>query len=84
MNYKQLSLIQAFFMFLTAISIFDYGLTLVYLWEGRGIFFNKLIFGIDFLPPSLWAVPQFWGYCLGIVAIIQLVKAIKFANWIKP
>jgi hypothetical protein len=77
-NYKNLSLIQSFFIFITAISIFDMG------YSGdvnKGIWFNHVLFHVDSMPSFLkdtpfWGEFQFWGYNFIIVTACQVLKAV--------
>lgn len=80
MSYKTLSIIQAIFIILTALSLFDTG----FVASGEdGILVNELLFEDDGLIggilndaiPEFWSAFQFWAYCFMIVAILQLLKA---------
>ena len=58
--------------------------------KASGLGFNELIFGDDAytgffvghqVPDNkFWGVIQFWGYCMIIVAILQLLKALSVEN----
>jgi hypothetical protein len=81
-KYKILSLIQAFFIGITAISVFDLG------YSGhvdKGLWFNHVLFHLDSLPDFLtdsafWGEFQFWAYCFAIVAFCQIAKAIPLES----
>ena len=79
--YKTLSIGQFLFILLCGISVLDFGIG----WsqidfddEGEEPFelgFNKLFF--DEAEGYFWGLFQFWGYCMIIVAILQLLKALS-------
>jgi len=69
-------LVQAFFILITAISVFDLGYCDH---VNKGIWFNHVLFHLDQLPDSVknsafWGEFQFWGYCFAIVALCQIMK----------
>ncbi|MHA2363760.1 MAG: hypothetical protein ACXAC7_07365 [Candidatus Hodarchaeales archaeon] len=87
MGYKTLSLIQAVFIILTAISVLDFAYTLsrTGTTDDEGLIFNKTLFSSqDGILKSLyendatkdwWGIYHFWAYCFFAVAIIQIIKA---------
>jgi len=76
--YQSLSIAQFLFILLCGISVLDYGVLIGD--EEDGLGFNELIFGdLDF-DNKFWGLLQFWGYCMIIVAILQLMKAFSVDN----
>lgn len=81
-KYKILSLIQAFLIAITAISVFDLG------YSGqvdKGLWFNHVLFHLESLPDFLkesafWGEFQFWAYCFAIVAFCQIAKVIPLES----
>ena len=73
--YSVLSIAQFFFIFICGFSVLDYGVMLSELGEddNTGLGFNDLLFGDS--ESGFWNSFAFWGYCMMIVAILQLVKA---------
>ena len=43
--------------------------------DANGLGFNELVF--DGAEGAFWGMFQFWGYCMIIVAILQLLKALS-------
>ena len=80
--YKTLSIAQFLFILLCGISVLDFGIG----WsqideeEPSDLGFNELIFGDEGSDDKFWGVIQFWGYCMIIVAILQLLKALSVDN----
>ena len=79
--YKTLSIAQFLFIFLSGISVLDFGIGWSQIdFDGDGeepfeLGFNKLFF--EDADGQFWGVIQFWGYCMIIVAILQLLKALS-------
>ena len=81
--YKTLSIVQFFFILLCGISVLDFGVELNQDISANGqdpegstgLGFNELIFGDN--NADFWGAIQFWGYCMIIVAILQLLKALS-------
>ena len=72
--YQTLSIIQFFFILICGISVLDFGVEL----NDNGLGFNDLV--EDLLDGAFWGLFQFWGYCMIIVAILQLLKALSVEN----
>ena len=86
--YQSLSSVQFFFILICGISILDFGVGLVrnsaVIFDGIG--FNKMVFTLtcaESAKPDVpdcqnkyWGVTQGWGYCMIVVAIFQLLKAL--------
>jgi hypothetical protein len=79
MSYKILSIIQVVFIFLLAFSWIDLGYVAAS-GQADGLIFNSILFQPDGLIYEIlkdidfWGMYQFWGYCLLVVAICQLIK----------
>ena len=75
--YKTLSIAQFFFILLCGISVLDFGVNLSQTddEDANGLGFNELVF--DGAEGAFWGMFQFWGYCMIIVAILQLLKALS-------
>ncbi len=88
LSYKELSLIQAGCIILTAISVFDMGFAnhdKPFKTTDKGLWFNHTLFHLEELPSfitesAFWGEFQFWGYCFLIVAICQVLKAMTHEN----
>ena len=78
--YRSLSIVQFFFILFCGISVLDFGVSLSQMDEddANGLGFNELFF--DNAGGSFWGTFQFWGYCMIIVAILQLLKALTVEN----
>ena len=87
-TYQSLSIIQFFFILICGISVLDFGIDMNDEPEENGLGFNDFLFGLtcdehDEDPEaydcenSYWNFLQFWGYCMMIVAILQLLKALS-------
>ena len=78
-NYRPLSIAQFFLILICGISVLDFGVDFSTAFDDDedegGLGFNELIFGDDG-GGKYWGVIQFWGYCMILVAIIQLLKAL--------
>jgi len=95
-TYAPLSFVQFFFILLCGISVLDFGVDMnddddTDDDEENGLGFNEFFFGLtcdeDDEDPEdydcenpYWNLFQFWGYCMIIVAILQLLKAISIEN----
>ena len=75
--YQSLSIVQFLFILFCGISVLDFGVgfSTAFDEDEGGLGFNELIFGDDG-GGKYWGVIQFWGYCMILVAIIQLLKAL--------
>jgi hypothetical protein len=79
--YQSLSIGQFLFILLCGISVLDFGISwsqLSFDEEEEEPFilgFNELLF--DEAEGYFWGTIQFWGYCMIIVAILQLLKALS-------
>lgn len=94
--YQSLSIAQFLFILLCGISVLDFGVDLVdddnmSEEDETGLGFNQNLFKLtcaeddddsdDFsCENKYWGVIQFWGYCMIIVAILQLMKAFYAEN----
>jgi len=78
--YQSLSIVQFFFILICGISVLDFGVGLSQINEedADGLGFNELV--EDLLDGDFWGIIQFWGYCMIIVAILQLLKALSVDN----
>lgn len=81
--YKILSIAQFLFILLCGISVLDFGIS----WSQLGLDeeeepfilgFNELLF--EEAEGHFWGTIQFWGYCMIIVSILQLLKALSVDN----
>jgi len=72
--YQSLSIGQFLFILLCGISVLDFGIGISD--EDDALGFNELL-GIEAFDGSFWGTFQFWGYCMIIVAILQLLKALS-------
>jgi len=86
--YQSLSSVQFLFIVICGISILDFGVGVVkdpsVIFDSIG--FNKIVFtstcaesanpDVPNCQNKYWGVYQFWGYCMIIVAIFQLLKAL--------
>ena len=79
--YQSLSIGQFFFILFCGFSVLDFGISMDQAGEddANGLGFNKLIF--DSAEGPFWGMFQFWGYCMIIVAILQLLKAITVRSF---
>ena len=79
--YQSLSIVQFFFILICGISVLDFGVGLSQMNEedADGLGFNELV--EDLLDGDFWGSIQFWGYCMIIVAILQLLKALSVQNF---
>ena len=79
--YRSLSIGQFFFILFCGISVLDFGVSLSQMGEddANGLGFNELFF--DDAEGPFWGTVQFWGYCMIIVAILQLLKALSVENF---
>ena len=79
--YQSLSIGQFFFILFCGFSVLDFGVG----WSQMGdedansLGFNELVF--DDAGGPFWGMFQFWGYCMIIVAILQLLKAITVRSF---
>jgi len=96
-SYQSLSIVQFLFILLCGISVLDFGVDLndddnSDLEDATGLGFNQNLFKLtcaeddedsdDFsCENKYWGVIQFWGYCMIIVAILQLMKAFSVENF---
>ncbi|MCE7735640.1 MAG: hypothetical protein GPJ54_12225 [Candidatus Heimdallarchaeota archaeon] len=72
-SYKTLSILQSLVIFLCGLSVFDFGYGVANLDDGIG--FNKFLF--DNSDSDFWNGIVFWGYCIIVVGILQLVKSLS-------
>ena len=79
--YQSLSIGQFFFILFCGFSVLDFGVGLSQINEedAHGLGFNELFF--DDAEGPFWGTIQFWGYCMIIVAILQLLKAITVRSF---
>ena len=84
--YRSLSIAQFFFIFFCGISVLDFGVQFGLSERDEddasyvaSLGFNELLF--DDANGSFWGLFQFWGYCMIIVAILQLLKALSVENF---
>ena len=90
--YQSLSIVQFFFILICGISVLDYGVDVFDESGEDGLGFNHNLFKLtcdeddedpeDFDCENIyWNFMQFWGYCMIIVAILQLLKALSVENF---
>jgi len=88
--YQSLSIVQFFFILLCGISVLDFGVGMSQINEEdpNELGFNNFLFSLtcdeddddpeDYDCENIyWGGFQFWGYCMIIVAILQLLKALS-------
>jgi len=78
--YQSLSIVQFVFILFCGISVLDFGIGMSQIndEDANGLGLNELIF--EDAESDYWGTIQFWGYCMIIVAILQLMKAFSVDN----
>jgi len=78
--YQSLSIVQFVFILFCGISVLDFGIGMSQIndEDANGLGLNELIF--EDAESDYWGAIQFWGYCMIIVAILQLMKAFSVDN----
>jgi len=78
--YQSLSIVQFVFILFCGISVLDFGIGMSQIndEDANGLGLNELIF--EDAESDYWGTAQFWGYCMIIVAILQLMKAFSVDN----